>query len=90
MNTRRIILIVVVVLLVFGIGNFAWNAAQTRSQLAQVASKEAAAQDEGVRRLMARGVLFDALQGGAPPQTRLDAIAGPKTIVRWRQKPGRF
>ena len=81
MNTRRIILIIVVVLLVVGVGNFAWNATQTRSQLAQVSAKDTAAQDEGVRRLMARGVLFDALQGGAPPETRLAAIAALQRLA---------
>ncbi len=90
MNTRRIILIVVVLLLVFGVGNFAWNATQTRSQLSQVASKDASAQDEGVRRLMARGVLFDALQGGAPPATRLAAIASLQRLAQGGKDPKAF
>jgi HEAT repeat protein len=79
LNTRRIILVVLAVLLVLGIGNFVINSYQTRSQLAMVASKDTAQQDEGVRRLMARGVLFDALQGSAPPETRIAAI---KTLTR--------
>ncbi len=62
-------------MVVFGLGNFAVNAVQTRSQLGMVASKEDATQEEGVRKLMARGVLFDALQGGAPSPVRLAAIA---------------
>jgi HEAT repeat protein len=74
LNTRRIILFAVAALLVFGIGNFAFNAIQTRSQLAQVAAKDPQTQQAGVERLMGRGVLFDALQGGAPPETRLNAI----------------
>ncbi len=73
MTTRRIILIVVAVLVLFGIGNFAWNGYQTRSSLALVANGGEPAQ-KGVQQLMARGVLFDALQGGAPPKTRLNAI----------------
>ena len=90
MNTRRIILIIVVVLIVVGVGNFAWNAAQTRTQLAQVASKDASAQDAGVQALMARGVLFDALQGGAPPDTRLAAIAALKRLSDGGKNPDAF
>lgn len=90
MNTRRIILIVVVVLLVVGVGNFAWNATQTRGQLAQVASKNAGSQDEGTRRLMARGVLFDALQGGAPPETRLAAIGALGRLANGGKNPAAF
>lgn len=75
LNTRRIILFGLTALFLFGIGNFAVNAVQTRSQLGMVAAKDAATQEDGVRRLMGRGVLFDALQGGAPPETRLAAIA---------------
>ncbi|HVK04995.1 MAG TPA: HEAT repeat domain-containing protein [Armatimonadaceae bacterium] len=74
MTTRRIILIALAALLLVGFGNFAWNSYQTRSSLARVAKGEAEA-EAGVRQLMARGVLFDALQGGAPPKTRLNAIA---------------
>lgn len=74
MNTRKIILGALAALLVLGIGNFALNAIQTRSQLALIASTDPARQDEGVKSLMGRGVLFDALQGGAKPEVRMAAI----------------
>ena len=75
MNTRRIISIAFGLLVLVGLGNFVVNSLQTRSQLALVASPIPATQEEGVRRLQGRGILFDALQGGAPLQTRLNAIA---------------
>lgn len=90
MNTRRIITLVLGLLLVFGIGNFVWNSVQTRSQLGMVASKDAATQEAGIRRLMARGVLFDALQGGAPPDTRLAAIATLGRMAEGGKDPDAF
>lgn len=62
-------------LLGLGVINFGVQTAQTRSQLGMVASKDPATQQQGVGLLMGRKVLFDALQGGAPPETRLAAIA---------------
>lgn len=57
-----------------GVINFGINTYLTKSQLGQVASNDPAQQQEGVAKLMGRKVLFDALQGGAPPPTRLAAI----------------
>ncbi|GAB4461845.1 MAG: hypothetical protein OHK0029_27740 [Armatimonadaceae bacterium] len=79
MNTRKIILAVLGALVLLGIGNFALNAFQTRSQLALIGSKEPAQQEQGVKALMDRGVLFDALQGGAKPEVRIAAI---ETLAR--------
>jgi HEAT repeat protein len=62
-------------LILVGLGNFIINSVQTRSQLALVASSDPKTQEEGVERLHARGILFDALQGGAPKETRLNGIA---------------
>ncbi|MBB6052118.1 HEAT repeat domain-containing protein [Armatimonas rosea] len=58
----------------FGVINFGIQTYFTRSQLGLVASKDASSQEQGVTQLMGRKVLFDALQGGAPPETRLAAI----------------
>lgn len=90
MNARRFISIVLILLLVFGIGNFAVNAFLTRSQLAMVAGKDSASQEEGVKRLMGRGVLFDALQGGAPPATRMNAIATLTRMSEGGKNPDAF
>ncbi|MGC4042323.1 MAG: HEAT repeat domain-containing protein [Armatimonas sp.] len=75
MNKRRGILIGIGALVLLGIGNFIVNTVQTRSQLGQVGSKDAPTQETGIKALMGRGVLFDALQGSAPPPVRLAAIA---------------
>ena len=64
-----------------GVINFGYNTIQTRTQLGKVASKDAASQQEGVTLLMERKVLFDALQGGAPPETRLAAITTLQTLA---------
>lgn len=90
MNTRRIILFGLLFLLLVGIGNFVWNSVQTRSQLALVAGKDAGQQEQGVQRLMGRGVLFDALQGGAPPATRLSAIAALTRMAEGGKNPEAF
>lgn len=82
MNKRRGILIGLAALIALGVLNFAINTFQTRSQLGQVGSKEAATQEAGVKALMGRGVLFDALQGSAPPPVRLAAI---DTLARMAQ-----
>ena len=74
MNTRRIITVGVGVLVLVGVGNFVVNSVQTRSQLGLVADPDPIRENTGVQRLQARGILFDALQGGAPPATRLNAI----------------
>ena len=75
MNTRRLIMIALGVLILVGLGNFVVNSVQTRSQLALIASNDPKTEEEGVARLQARGILFDALQGGAPMETRLNGIA---------------
>ena len=90
MTTRRIILIVLAVLLVGSIGNFVYNGIRTRSELARIAGEDPAGQEEGVRNLMARGVLFDALQGGSPPETRLAAIAALGRISAGGKNPEAF
>lgn len=64
-----------IALIGYGVVNFGYNSILTKNQLGKVAGKDAAAQTEGVELLMGRKVLFDALQGGAPPATRLAAIA---------------
>jgi HEAT repeat protein len=89
-TTRRIILIVLAVLLVGSIGNFIVNGVRTRSELARISGKDPAQQEAGVRNLMARGVLFDALQGGAPPATRLAAIAALGRIAEGGKDPAAF
>lgn len=75
MNKRKAILGGLGGLILLGVGNFAVNTIQTRSQLGQVGGKDAASQEAGVKALMGRGVLFDALQGSAAPPVRLSAIA---------------
>jgi HEAT repeat protein len=78
-NTRKGILYGLGALVLFGVASFGYNTIQTRSQLGQVGSKDAATQEGGVKALMGRGVLFDALQGSAAPPVRLNAI---QTLVR--------
>jgi HEAT repeat protein len=58
--------------------------------LARIASTDAAAQEQGVRTLIARGNLFDALQGGAPPKTRLNAIATLERVAAKGNEPKAF
>lgn len=74
MNTRKIILGILALLLLFGIGNFIVENVQTRSQLGLIGSKDQAQQESGVKTLMDRGRLFDALQGGVKPEVRMAAI----------------
>ncbi len=74
MSTRKIVLYLLAGLVVLGIGNFLLRSFQIRQQLALVASGDPAAQTAGVKNLMDRGALFDALQGGAPKETRLKAV----------------
>lgn len=81
MTTRRIVLGVIALLLVFGIGNFIVRSIQIRGELSKIAAKDPQRQEEGVRNLMARDALFDALQGGAPKQTRLNAVAALQRIA---------
>lgn len=75
MTPRKVFGAILGLAVVWGIGNFAYQSVLTKSQLGKVASKDATSQTEGIELLMARNVLFDALQGGAPPETRLAAIA---------------
>ena len=81
MTTRRIVLIVLGLLLAFGVVRFIFRSVQIRGELAKIAAPEASRQEEGVRNLMAQDALFDALQGGAPPKTRLNAIEALERIA---------
>ncbi len=90
MNARRIILIILGLLIVYGLVNFVSNSVQTRAQLAEVASKDPAKQEEGVRSLMQRGVLFDSLQGGASKEVRLAAIATLTKLAQGGKNPQAF
>lgn len=83
MNLRTGILLGLGVVCVFGVGQFAYNSIQNRTQLAMVVDANANTSDDGVKRLMARNTLFDALQGGAPPPTRLAAIS---TLARLAER----
>jgi HEAT repeat protein len=74
LSTRKIVLYLLAGLVVLGIGNFLLRSFQIRQQLARVASNDPAAQTAGIKNLMGRGALFDALQGGAPKETRLKAV----------------
>jgi HEAT repeat protein len=89
-NTRKIILLVLGILVLVGIGNFALNAFQTRSQLALIDSKDTGQQEAGVKALMDRGVLFDALQGGAKPEIRLAAIQTLKRMAEGGKNEAAF
>lgn len=75
LTPRKVLGGVLLALVGFGVINFGIQTYFTKSQLSMVASKEPSTQQEGVNLLMGRKVLFDALQGGAPPETRLAAIA---------------
>lgn len=87
MTTRRTVLIILGALLLFGVINFVVGSIRTRNELAKIASAAPARQEEGVRNLMRRNALFDALQGGAPMRTRLNAIAALERIAaRGNQK----
>lgn len=81
MSTRKIVLYALAALVVFGIGNFVLRSIQIRQQLARIASSDTAARTAGVENLIARGALFDALQGGAPKETRLQAIETLETMA---------
>lgn len=89
MTPRKLIGWGLLALLVFGIGNFAVSNLQTRGSLAKIAEGGASA-TQGARELMARGVLFDALQGGAPPKTRLNALAALATLAQGGKNPDAF
>ena len=68
-------------LVLFGVGNFLLRSFQIRQELAKISGSDAARQEQGIRNLIARGALFDALQGGAPPATRLKAIAALERVA---------
>ena len=76
-------------LFVLGVGNFAVGNLQTRGSLGKVAVGGTQA-DTGVRELMARNVLFDALQGGAAPKTRLYAVASLTQAAQDGKHPDAF
>jgi HEAT repeat protein len=90
MTTRRIILIGLGLFLVFGVVSFVWRSVQIRGELAKISSTDAPRQEEGARNLMARGALFDALQGGAPMQTRMNAIDALGRIAAKGDAPDAF
>ena len=90
MNKRWIVLGILALALLWGIGSFAYNAIQTRSQLGLVAGSDSAKQEEGVKALMARNTLFDALQGGAPLSTRLNAISALERVAKGTSNPASF
>lgn len=75
MNKRKAILWGLGAIVLLGVGSFIVNTVQTRSQIGLVGGADEATQEAGVKALMGRGVLFDALQGSAAPDTRLKAIA---------------
>lgn len=89
MTPRKYIGWGLVALLVLGIGNFAIGNIQTRGSLGKV-SQGGTQADAGVRELMARNVLFDALQGGAPPKTRLSAISSLTAMSKTGKDPAAF
>ncbi|MBC8141025.1 MAG: HEAT repeat domain-containing protein [Armatimonadetes bacterium] len=89
MTPRKYIGWGVLALFVLGIGNFAVGNLQTRGSLGKV-EKGGAEADTGVRELMARNVLFDALQGGAAPKTRLNAIASLTASAKTGKNPESF
>lgn len=90
MTTRRIVLIVIGLLLIGGIGNFIFNGIRTRADLAKISSKDPSAQESGVQSLMGRGALFDALQGGAAPETRIAAISTLQRMAVGGKNPDAF
>jgi HEAT repeat protein len=73
-----------------GVINFGYNTILTKSQLGKVASKDASEQKLGISLLMGRKVLFDALQGGAPPETRLAAITTLQALAEGGQNKDAF
>ncbi len=89
MTPRKYIGWGVLALFVLGIGNFAVGNIQTRGSLGKV-EKGGTDADSGVRELMGRSVLFDALQGGAAPKTRLSAIASLTASAKTGKNPEAF
>jgi HEAT repeat protein len=90
MKTRQIVLGAMVIGLVIGIAMFVTSAVQTRTQLGQVSSTDVATQETGVKNLMDRGVLFDALQGGAQKETRLTAVDTLGRLAKGGKNPDAF
>ena len=90
MTTRRIVLYALAALLVVGVLNFVVRSIQIRTELGRIASANPAVQEQGVRNLMRHTALFDALQGGAPPKTRLNAIAALERIAAKGNEPEAF
>lgn len=90
MTTRRIVLVVLGVLLLVGVGNFIVRSVQIRNDLSRIAGADTARQEEGVRNLIARDALFDALQGGAPKNTRLNAVAALERVAGKGDQPKAF
>ena len=90
MNARRIIVIVLGLLIVGGLVNFAVGSIQTRSQLGQIADTNPQAQEAGVTALMSRNALFDALQGGASKEMRLAAVATLTRLAEPGKNPQAF
>jgi HEAT repeat protein len=90
MKIRQIVLGLLGLAVVVGTISFISNAVQTRTQLGQVSSTDANTQVTGVNALMARGVLFDALQGGAQKETRLTAVDTLGRLVKGGKNPEAF
>lgn len=90
MKTRTGILIGLGVVTALGTGNFVLNSIRTNAELRRISGSDAAERQTGVRALIERNVLFDALQGGAPPATRLNAISALKELARSGDNPGAF
>ncbi|MFM7323238.1 MAG: HEAT repeat domain-containing protein, partial [Armatimonadota bacterium] len=90
MQTRLILAVVAGVAVVGGGIRFAVEGARTASSLRQIRGVDAGTRTAAVRALMDRGVLFDALQGGAPPTIRLAAIATLKAMASSGAEPKAF
>ena len=90
MKTRTGILIGLGVVAAVATGNMVVGSIRTNGDLAKIAGTDAASRTVGVRALISRGVLFDALQGGAPLATRLNAIAALQELAKSGDNPAAF
>jgi len=90
MQTRTILAALAGLGLVVGGVRFSVEGARTGASLGELRSGSAAERVVAVQSLIARGVLFDALQGGAPPAIRLSAIATLKEMAAKGNAPQAF
>jgi HEAT repeat protein len=90
MKTRTGILIGLGIVAVLGTGNFVFNSIRTNADLRRIAGSSLAERQAGVQSLIGRNVLFDALQGGAPQTTRMNAIAALKELAKSGANPAAF